>query len=290
MHSKNPYAARYDLTRLAKAHSELQQHIVLNPKGEQTIDFSDALAVLALNKAMLIADFGLTDYTLPKGYLIPPVPGRLEYLLHVHDFLIAQFGVNETSQLHGFDLGAGANGIYCILGAQHFNFKMTGAESDAQAITIAKANLKHTKDLDKKIDYRHQENKSALLNGIIKPGETFDFMVCNPPFYSSKEEATRESLKKQQNLGYTTHAKDLALNFAGQANELWCNGGEALFIKRLIKESAQFKTQVRLFSSLVAKSQNLPKLKKQLQKTNANFEVNTMQLGNKKSRILCWWF
>ena len=80
MHAQNPYAERYDLKRLANAHSPLQEHIVLNPSGQQTIDFTVSDAVYELNKAMLLADYKLDDYHLPKGYLIPPVPGRLEYL------------------------------------------------------------------------------------------------------------------------------------------------------------------------------------------------------------------
>ena len=48
---------------------------------------------------MLLADFKLGDYELPSGYLIPPVPGRLDYLLHVRDFLTEKFNVSENSQL-----------------------------------------------------------------------------------------------------------------------------------------------------------------------------------------------
>ncbi|MEP2935458.1 MAG: 23S rRNA (adenine(1618)-N(6))-methyltransferase RlmF [Gilvibacter sp.] len=289
MHPNNPYSARYDLERLAKQHPALQKHFVLNPAGAQTIDFSDSDAVYNLNKAMLLSDFGLTQYELPKGYLIPPIPGRLEYLLLLQEFMAQQFDVATESVLKGLDIGSGANGIYCILGAQHFNWNMTGAECDPKAVAIANTNLDHTKGLQNKIDFRHQENKSNLFKGIIQPGEFFDFTVCNPPFYSSKEEATKASYKKRRNLTQTSHPKD-ELNFQGQAGELWCNGGEALFIKRLIKESLLFKSQVKVFSSLVARSENLSKIKKQLTKANANFEILNMDLGNKKSRIVCWWF
>ena len=84
---------------------------------------------------------------------------------------------------------------------------------------------------------------------------TFDFTVCNPPFHTSKEDALRGSQRKLNNLGREFDKKEVALNFEGQANELWCNGGEALFIKRLIKESVLYKTQVDVFSTLVSKRQ-----------------------------------
>ena len=122
MHLENPYSDRYDLKRFAIHHPQLQEHIVLNPSGEETIDFSNSAAVYELNKAMLLADFKVDKYELPMGYLIPPVPGRLEYLLHIREFLSEQFNIDKNTKLRGLDIGSGANGIYCILGLQHFNW------------------------------------------------------------------------------------------------------------------------------------------------------------------------
>ena len=290
MHAQNPYGNRYDLKRLTKHYHALEKFIVLNPSGEETIDFSSSEAVFALNKSMLLADFKLGDYELPSGYLIPPVPGRLDYLLHVRDFLTEKFNVSENSQLNGLDMGSGANGIYCILGAQHFNWKMVGSETDAKAVEIANANIQKTKGLNDKIEIRHQQDKGSLFKNTIQANEQFDFVVCNPPFHSSKEEALKGSLRKVKNLGGYAAKEKFLLNFEGQANELWCNGGEVLFIKRLIKESVGFKNQVKVFSTLVAKSDSVAAIKKQLSKVKANFEVIPMALGNKKGRYLMWWF
>ena len=290
MHAQNPYSSRYDLKRLTKHYHALEKFIVLNPSGEETIDFSSSEAVFALNKFMLLADFKLGDYELPSGYLIPPVPGRLDYLLHVRDFLTEKFNVSENSQLNGLDMGSGANGIYCILGAQHFNWKMVGSETDAKAVEIVNANIQKTKGLNDKIEIRHQQDKGSLFKNTIQANEQFDFVVCNPPFHSSKEEALKGSLRKVKNLGGYAAKEKFLLNFEGQANELWCNGGEVLFIKRLIKESVGFKNQVKVFSTLVAKSESVAAIKKQLSKVKANFEVIPMALGNKKGRYLMWWF
>ena len=290
MHAQNPYCDRYELKRLASHHPQLLDHIVLNPSGEETIDFSNSTAVYELNKAMLLMDFKVDNYELPMGYLIPPIPGRLDYLLHLQAFFSKQFNIDKNTKLRGLDIGAGANGIFCVLGSQHFNWTMVGSECDAKAVEIASANMKHTKTLKENIEIRHQENKSFLFKNIIHSDEHFDFTVCNPPFHTSKEEALRGSQRKLSNLGREFDKKNVALNFEGQANKLWCNGGEALFIKRLIKESVGYKNQVKLFSTLVSKSASLRPIKKQLTKTKANFEVLSMDLGNKKSRILLWWF
>ena len=290
MHAQNPYAERYDLKSLANAHPPLKEHIVLNPSGQQTIDFTISDAVYELNKAMLLADYKLGDYNLPKGYLIPPIPGRLEYLLHLRDFISEKFKVDKAVELRGLDIGAGANGIYCILGVQHFNWSMIGAESDAVAVKTVSENMLLTNALKDKIEIRHQKNKSFLFNNIIQPKEQFDFSVCNPPFHSSKDEALKGSLKKQSNLVNPSDRNTHLLNFEGQANELWCNGGEALFIKRLIKESLGFKSQVKVFSCLVSKADSLAAIEKQLKKAKANHQIIPMDLGNKKSRIVVWWF
>jgi len=290
MHPQNPYYKRYDLKRLAKHYSSLQKYIVLNLSGEETIDFSSSSAVYELNKAMLLADFKLEEYHLPTGYLIPPIPGRLDYLLHVRDFLSEKLNIAVDSKLRGLDIGTGANGIYCILGAQHFNWTMVGTESDAKAKEIAIANMQHTKGLQDKVEIRHQENKSFLFKNIIQSHERFDFTVCNPPFHSSREEAVKGSLRKLKNLEGATDKKELSLNFEGQANELWCNGGEALFIKRLIKESVMYKDQVKVFTSLVAKADNLLKIEKHLKKAKANYHIIPMEQGHKKSRYILWWF
>jgi 23S rRNA (adenine1618-N6)-methyltransferase len=290
MHPKNPYCNRYDFKRLVKYYPLLQKHVISNPSSEETIDFSSSTAVYALNKAILLADFKLKNYDLPMGYLIPPVPGRLDYLLNLRDFLLKKFNNAKDTQIRGLDIGAGANGIYCILGAQYFNWKMVGIDCDAKAVEIANTNIQYTKALQNKVKILHQENKSFLFKNIIQSHEQFDFMVCNPPFHSSKEEAVKGSLRKINNLGDQTNKNEFSLNFQGQANELWCNGGEVLFIKRLIKESVSFKDQVKVFSSLVAKVNSLSKIEKQLNKVKANYHIKPMALGNKKGRYVMWWF
>jgi len=243
-----------------------------------------------LNKAMLLADYSLEDYVIPKGYLIPPVPGRLDYLLYLRDFLLKRFNLSTKKPLKGLDMGSGANAIYCILGAQHFGWSMVGAESDAKAVEIAKKNIQRSKALNDRIEIRLQENKQFLFKHMIQPNDSFDFSVCNPPFHSSKEEALKGSIKKHQNLGSGLNSPSELLNFEGQANELWCNGGEALFIKRLIKESLVFKKQVKVFSSLISKSESITVIEKSLKKAGANHLLIPMEIGNKMSRIVVWWF
>ena len=189
--------------------------------------------------------------------------------------------------IKGLDIGVGANCIYPILGSQIYNWEMVGADIDQVAVKSAQSNVKLTKNLAKNIEIRLQNDNANIFQGVIKDKEYYHFTMCNPPFHSSKEEATKGTLRKLKSLH---DSESLELNFGGQSNELWCNGGEALFIKRMIKQSVQFKTQVGWFTTLASKKENLPKLIKQLDKLKTTHHVIKMSQGNKKSRIIAWKF
>ena len=81
------------------------------------------------------------------------------------------------------------------------------------------------------------------------------------------------------------------MNFAGQANELWCEGGELAFIQRMIKESVEFKQNVTWFTCLVSKSEHIKPIEKSLAYFKAEeVKVVNMGQGNKLSRFVAWRF
>lgn len=275
MHLRNVHRYGYDFVKLAESHPALESHFTKTPDGATTIDFSKASSILEFNTALLKYHYNVKYWKLPAGSLYPPIPGRADYIHHVADLI-------GKGKKHGLDIGCGASAIYPILGSAIYDYKMVGSDVDEKSITHAKDNtLKNDA-----IEIRHQEDRSNILKGIILENEKYDFVMCNPPFYSSAEEAEKENLKKQRKLGTTEESR----NFAGMAHELWCNGGEALFVKRLIKESVDFKDQVGWFTSLLSKKQNVSKLEKQAKKLKAEVQVIPMKTGNKESRILAWRF
>ena len=81
------------------------------------------------------------------------------------------------------------------------------------------------------------------------------------------------------------------LNFGGRDNELWYEGGEALFISRMAEESTILQKQVLWFSTLVSKESNLPKVYRSIKNAGA-LEVRTVDMaqGQKKSRFVAWTF
>lgn len=284
MHPKNLHHSPYNFKELVKTHATLVDFVSINEYGIETIDFANPLAVLHLNTALLKHYYKINDWHIPDGYLCPPIPGRADYLHYIFDLLEIK---NEHQQVKGLDIGVGANCIYPILGSQLFNWKMVGADIDTTAINSAKNNIGATKSLKENIEIRHQQSNADLFKGIIKEGEYFDFTMCNPPFHASEKEANSGTLRKLKNIKNEDVFK---LNFGGQANELWCNGGEALFIKRMIKQSVGFKIQVGWFTCLVSKNEHLNAIYKLLKKAGATYKTITMEQGNKKSRFVAWKF
>ena len=289
MHPNNIHNTPYNFELLCESHPELAPFVFLNDHKRETIDFADNEAVFHLNKALLRHHYSIADWNLPKNYLCPPIPGRADYIHHISDLLVVD---GTTERINGLDIGVEANCIYPLLGASIYDWSMVGVDISEPAVLSARNNVKDSGILSELIQIRHQTNNADLFKGIISENEYFHFTMCNPPFHSSKEEASRGTKRKLENLKnqlYHTQ-NDLNLNFGGQANELWCNGGEALFIKRLIKQSAAYRNQVGWFTTLVSKKENLSKIYKQLDKLKVNHKTIDMHQGNKHSRFVAWKF
>lgn len=121
---------------------------------------------------------------------------------------------------------------------------------------------------------------------MINAKDLYHLTMCNPPFHASAEEANKGSERKWKNLG---KAPSQALNFGGQSNELWCEGGELAFISSMIKESSDYSDQVIWFTSLVSKKETLAALQAQLkQQPISEFKIVEMAQGQKVSRFIAW--
>lgn len=282
MHIKNVNNKPYNFDALINSHRELEQYVHVNKSGSRSIDFSDPQSVFHLNKAILKLHYNIKEWDLPANYLCPPIPGRADYIHHLADLLSEDTG--NLQPLRGLDIGMGANCIYPLLGARIYGWYMVGVDIDISAVNSALGIIRSNPGLEEQIEIRHQPEKGNIFTGIIKTGESFDFSMCNPPFYISDEAAVKANLLKNTNLNMISNVR----NFSGQSNELWCNGGEALFIKRMIKDSKSIKDQIKWFTTLVSKKENLPKIYKLLEKLKGSHKTIEMAQGNKKSRFVAW--
>jgi 23S rRNA (adenine1618-N6)-methyltransferase len=283
LHPRNRHQGRYDIALLTKDSPELASFVRPSPRGEPSIDFSDPSAVLALNRALLKTFYGTAHWSIPEGYLCPPIPGRADYVHHVADLL----GGARGESVRILDVGVGANCIYPILGRAEYGWRFVGSDADPAALDSARKIVESNPGLAGSVELRLQPSPEKILEGIVRPGESFDAVMCNPPFYSSPEEAEEAGRRKRENLGLGARAR----NFGGRGGELWVPGGETAFVTRLIEESARLKTGARWFTALISKESSLTPIRRALTKAGAA-ERRTigMSQGQKRSRIVAWSF
>lgn len=292
LHPRNKHRERYNFMELILVAPELASFVLINKYGDESIDFFNPKAVMALNKALLKRFYGIQFWDIPVGYLCPPIPSRADYIHYAADLLAinANGVVPKGDKIHCLDVGVGANCIYPIVGHKEYGWAFVGGEIDKTAIASANQIINSNSDLKRNIEIRLQPNPQDIFKGIIKPEDRFDLTICNPPFHTSLKEAQAGTLRKLSNLQHKQISKP-ELNFGGQNNELWCEGGEEKFIQTMIAQSILFKNSCLWFTTLVAKQVHLDKIYKSLQFAKVE-EVKTIPMGqgNKISRIVAWTF
>jgi 23S rRNA (adenine1618-N6)-methyltransferase len=290
MHPRNRYKDGYDFKSLTRSSRSLGGFVAPNAHGDLSIDYADPGAVKALNQALLKDAYGLGAWDVPPGSLCPPIPGRSDYLHHLADLIRGEKAsrVPRGPSVSVLDVGMGASCIYPLIGASEYGWRFVGSDIDAAAVRWARKLLEG--EMAGLIDLRLQPSATECFKGVIRPGETFDASMCNPPFHASAAEAAERNRRKRRNLG-TTGRGARALNFGGLAHELWCPGGELGFVGRMVAQSVDYHTQCRWFTVLVSRSAHLPPLLQALRKVKASdVRVIGMAQGQKQSRILAWTF
>ncbi len=292
LHPRNRHRDRYDLKELINRCPELSPFVTTNIYGNDTVDFFNPEAVKWLNKALLLTYYDLSYWDIPPSYLCPPIPGRADYIHYMADLLSeGQKGIiPKGNKIRCLDIGCGANCVYPIIGHKEYGWSFIGTETDATAIASAKLIVENNSNLKGDIDIRLQSNAENFFKGILLEEEYIDLTICNPPFHASQADADAAAQRKNQNLTKTKTAAPV-LNFGGHPSELWYEGGEKMFLGKMILESVQYATSVFWFTSLVSKQGNLKMAYSELEHAGAE-QVKTFPMGqgNKASRIIAWTF
>jgi len=284
LHPRNRFRSGYDFPRLISSSPGLRPFVAANAYGNLSIDYANPAAVKALNQALLKDAYGIEHWDVPPGYLCPPIPGRSDYLHYLADLP----GLAKAARV--LDIGTGANCIYPLIGAVEYGWRFVGSEIDPVALQWARQLVAANPSVAHLIECRLQRTPLACFDGVVKPGESFDLSMCNPPFHASADAAAEGTRRKHRNLGHGKSVKPV-LNFGGQAGELWCDGGELAFVRRMITESAARPGLCRWFTTLVSKSAHLPAVDRALEAAGAR-DVQTVEMaqGQKTSRIVAWRF
>lgn len=285
LHPRSFHNKPYNFQELIVKVPELKQFIVKNLEGIDTVLFADPKAVYYLNKALLLHFYNLNFWDIPNQNLVPPIPGRADYIHYLADLLKFDNSCKTTV----LDIGTGASLVYPLIGNAVYKWNFVATDIEPKSIEIAQKIINKNPHLSSKIALRFQSDQKKILSGIITKDDYFDAVMCNPPFFKSKKEAQTQTLRKLKGLDKRKTPK-LINNFSGESNELWCTGGELSFVLNYIKESVLFKTQVGWFTSLISNEDNLKPLQIELKKSVKEIKVIDMAQGNKKSRILAWKF
>ncbi|WP_303288984.1 23S rRNA (adenine(1618)-N(6))-methyltransferase RlmF [Marinobacter sp. SS5-14b] len=293
LHPRNVHNQGYDFPALVKSHPALAPHVKPNAHGNLSIDFADPVAVKTLNAALLNRHYNVVDWDIPEGALCPPIPGRADYIHYIADLLGS--GLDQPG-IKLLDIGTGANGIYPLLACQIYGWQCVGSDINTESLANVARIIANNPALKDRFTLRTQHDKNHMFEGIIQAGEFFDVSACNPPFHASPEKALKGSQLKLNNLARSrgeqkANTQSPTLNFGGLGAELWCKGGEQLFLKKLVKESQVYSTQCRWFTSLVSKADTVKPLKKLIRKLGAvDVREIEMKQGNKVTRVLAWTF
>ena len=279
LHPKNKFNKGYDFDALIVENPLLKEFVLENKFGSISFDFSNPNAVKELNKALLFSYDKLNLWNFSDENLCPPIPGRLDYILHLSDLL------SKEKDIKILDIGTGATCIYPLLGVAEFNWNFIATDIDLDSLDSAQ-DIIDDNNLDANIKLRQQFDEQQILKGILEEDDFFSATMCNPPFYKSAEEARGANRRKSRNLG-----NNAVRNFSGNNNELWYKGGEKVFLHNYLYESSLFSNKSKWFTSLVSKKENVESLQNSSKKLGAEeFKVINMNQGNKVTRIVCWRF
>ncbi len=283
MHKNNLHNHSYDFDVLTQKWEPLMPHVFVNDYQTQTIDFSNPKAVKELNRALLISYHDIVYWEFPDENLCPPIPSRADYIYHLAD-LLRRSGCDGN--LNILDIGTGASCIYPLLGHSIYKWNFVATDIDRESLEVAQKIVDKNK-LSGTIELRLQDDEMQILNGIIKPSETFAASMCNPPFFKSEEEAWDATKTKLKGLG---KQKDtLVRNFSGTTKELSYKGGEKAFVHNYLYQSSKFKQSCFWFTCLVSNVSHVRSMKESLEKLGAtDFQVLDMIQGNKVSRVVAW--
>lgn len=292
MHPRNKNRERYDIHALIETTPALKEFVKPNKYGADSIDFADPKAVKLLNQALLKHHYHINFWDFPEDHLIPPIPGRADYLHYVADLLASynQDNIPVGPRITGLDIGVGASLIYPMIGASEYQWRFIGSDISDVSLASAQHIIDQNDILKGPIELRLQEDSNYILNNILGPNEKVDFTLSNPPFHATIAEAKKGIRRKVMNL---TGKKTInpSQNFAGIPKELVYEGGEYAFIKNLINESKNFAQNCFWFTTLISKQDNVAKIRRMLEQSSVT-DLRTIRMGtsNKSTRIMAWTF
>ncbi|KAI1172657.1 hypothetical protein F4777DRAFT_494642 [Nemania sp. FL0916] len=277
----NLYSTEPDFRRLGLKYPELGVWL----KDGVYLDFTDPIAVVQLTKTLLREDFDI-HVDLPSDRLCPPVPNRHNYILWLKELLDGtSSSYSERYEpgrpVTGLDIGTGASLIYPLLGCvQRPAWHFIATDIDTESLASARANAR-LNGLESRIRVVDRVPSDLLIPLHDLDIDQLDFVMVNPPFYSSRAEMLDLAAQKSR----SPHSV-----CTGAPVEMVCEGGEVQFVDRMIKESLVLKDKVQWYTAMLGKQSSLEALVDVLRKHQIhNYSVTTLVQGSKTRRWVLGW-
>jgi 23S rRNA (adenine1618-N6)-methyltransferase len=110
---------------------------------------------------------------------------------------------------------------------------------------------------------------------------SIDFVMMNPPFYTSEDDMVLSAMKK---------ARPPMSACTGAPVEMVCDGGEVAHVGRLLRESLVLRSRIQWYTSMLGKVTSLDALVGQLREHGIdNYAVTEFVQGNKTRRWALGW-
>ncbi|OQO07086.1 hypothetical protein B0A48_07653 [Cryoendolithus antarcticus] len=268
------YTEDINFALLAEGDAALKAVLDAN-KGR--IDWQDPEALkqvkLCLTNAILARDFSL-KLTLPDDRLCPPIPVRWNYIRWIQDLLTS---TQSSTTITGLDIGTGASAIYALLAAR-LGWRMRGSDIDSKSVSFAQRNAQNNR---LRILICTTTPADPLIPLDRFPEDELDFVVCNPPFYSSDEDMQS---------AYADNPIPASAICTGSTNEMIGPGGDVGFATRLIEESLVLRERVRWYTCMLSRLISLHQVIAKLKEAGiVNWAVTNLQAGQKTRRWAVAW-
>ncbi|KAJ5794789.1 hypothetical protein N7457_001388 [Penicillium paradoxum] len=258
----------------------------LKPNGQ--LDFNDPAAVRQLTTTLLQQDFHL-KVEIPEDRLSMPVSdiqGRLNYILWIQDLIDSTAGglhegYDREREVVGLDIGTGCIGIYPLLGcATRPQWKFIATDIDPNNLRTAQHNVA-LNDLRSRIYVLQSDPQGPIFPLGNIPQQTLDFTMCNPPFYTTRDELV-QSAEQKNRIPFSA--------CTGAEVEMVTNGGEVAFVKKMIEESLMLRDRIQWYTSMFGKLSSVSVVLEMLIKhENNNFAVTEFDQNGKTKRWAVAW-